>query len=119
MANVPEEPFGQSGFALSKIISRQIGIGRRRQGGLWVGGKATLTSSMLRFSPNSMNRCLHIDPEELERNIPLSTIGRVSVHRGMITDLIKVRSVVGDLKIKCFKARSFAAAIETARLALR
>lgn len=104
---------------LPKFISRQISIGRRRQEGLWVGGKAVLTVCALRFSPNGMNRKLHADPEEMEVNIPLSRINGISVRRGFISDIIDIRSVDGDLKIRCFKARSFAAAIEAARLAAR
>ena len=104
-ANVSEDLIARSGFTLPKIISRQIGLGRRKQGGLWVGGRSVLTISTLSFSPNSMNRGLHVAPEELEINMPLSIIDDLSVHRGVITDIIDVRSVVGGLKIRCFKWR--------------
>ena len=78
-----------------------------------------MTTSTLSFSPNDMNRAMHVSPEELEINISLSCIYDISVHRGVVTDIIDVRSVDGNLKIRCFKARSFAAAIEATRLAVR
>ena len=126
-ANVSEEMTGllsdkngRAGFRLfPKIISRQIDIGRGKQGGLWVGGKSVLTTSTLGFNPNTVNQAMHADPEDMEINILLSSISAISVHRGYITDVIDVRHAAGVLKIRCFKAKSFAASIETARLALR
>jgi len=104
---------------LPTVISRQIESGRRKQGGLWVGGQSVLTASTLGFSPSPMNRALHADPENLEINIALSSISDISVHRGIVTDIIDIRYAAGVLKIRCFKAKSFAAAIEATRLAVR
>ena len=113
----------RSGFtfldSLPKIISRQVGTGRRRQGGLWVGGKSVLTTSTLSFIPNALNQTLHSSPENLEIDILLSGIISTSIRRGIITDIIDIRSDVRDLSIRCFKARSFAAAIDATRLAAR
>jgi len=115
---------GGSGFMLlgrplSRIISDQISLGRHRQGGLWVGGRSVLTSSTLGFSPNAANRALHVEPKELDVEIPLSNITKIEVRRGLITDIIDIGSDRGGLTMRCFKAKSFAAAIETARAALR
>ena len=104
---------------LPKAISRQIDTSRRKQGGLWVGGKAALTTSTLSFAPNSMNQALHAAPEDLEISISLANISNVVVHRGLITDMIEIRTNAGILKIKCFKAKAFAAAIEATRNAAR
>ncbi len=32
---------------------------RQSHGGLWVGGRVTLTDSALEFSPNAVNRVVH------------------------------------------------------------
>lgn len=104
---------------LPKAVSRRIDAGRRKQGGLWVGGKAVLTTSALSFAPNSMNQALHAAPENLEISISLANISNVAVHRGLITDVIEIRTDAGILKIKCFKAKAFAAAIEATRIAAR
>jgi hypothetical protein len=103
---------------LPKVISRRIDAGRRKQGGLWVGGKATLTAATLSFAPNSINQALHAAPEDLEISIPLADISNVAVHRGLITDIIEIRTSAGILKFKCFKAKAFAAAIEATQDAL-
>jgi len=104
---------------LPKAISRQIDVRRRKQGGLWVGGKAVLTTATLSFAPNSMNQALHAAPEDLEVTISLANIDNIVVHRGLITAVIEIRTGTGILKIKCFKAKAFATAIEAARLAAR
>ncbi|MGH6762737.1 MAG: hypothetical protein ACRECW_14245 [Phyllobacterium sp.] len=78
-----------------------------------------MTTTTLSFSPNDMNRAMHVDPEEMDITILLSSISEISVQRGLITDIIDIRSAAGDLKIRCFKAKSFAAAIEATRLAVR
>ncbi len=110
-ANVSED------MLLPKVISHQISVGRRKQEGLWVGGKSILTISTLSFLPNSMNKALHADREDLVVNIPLSSIDGISVHRGFVSDIIDIRYAAGNLKIRCFKAKAFAAAIEATRLA--
>jgi hypothetical protein len=104
---------------LSKRISLQIGNRRQKQRGLWVGGKCILTTTALSFSPNDFNRALHAHPDELDIEMPLESIIELSVQRRLITDMITVRFATGDLKIRCFKARSFIAAIEVARQAVR
>ena len=103
---------------LQKTISRQIDTNRGKQGGLWVGGKATLTTSTLGFAPNSMNQELHAAPEDLEISISLAKISNVAVHRRLITDIIEIRTNAGIFKIRCFKAKAFAAAIDAARAKL-
>ncbi|MEL4377889.1 hypothetical protein [Brucella cytisi] len=104
---------------LPKPLLRQIDDRRRKQAGLWVGGKSLLTTTTLSFSPNEMNRALHVRPSELEIEILLSSINDISVQRRLITNVITVRFETGVLKIRCFKAISFVAAIEEARLAMR
>lgn len=99
-------------------ISGQIDERRHRQGGLWVGGKCELTAATLSFRPNDMNRALHAHPDELRVEIHLNDIVGISIQRRLITDAITVKFANGVLKIRCFRAKSFTAAIEAARLAM-
>jgi len=103
---------------LPDTISGQIDERRRRQGGLWVGGKCELTAATLSFRPNDMNRALHARPDELSVEIHLEDIVGISVQRRLITDAITVRFATEVLKIRCFRAKSFTVAIEAARLAM-
>ncbi|KAB2764306.1 MULTISPECIES: hypothetical protein [Brucella/Ochrobactrum group] len=105
--------------SLPDTTSRLIDGRRRKQGGLWVGGKCQLTATALSFRPNDMNRALHARPDELNVEVPLEDIIGISVERRLITDTITVRLSTGVLKIRCFKAKSFAASIEATRLAMR
>ncbi|WP_435655383.1 hypothetical protein [Brucella pituitosa] len=103
---------------LPDTISGQIDERRHRQGGLWVGGKCELTAATLSFRPNDMNRALHAHPDELRVEIHLNDIVGISIQRRLITDAITVKFANGVLKIRCFRAKSFTAAIEAARLAM-
>lgn len=109
---------GIPAFCRKQSLVRLMPVAASR-GGLWVGGKAVLTTSTLSFAPNSMNQALHATPENLEISISLTNISNVAVHRGLSTDVIEIRTDVGILKIKCVKAKAFAAAIEATRIAAR
>jgi len=100
---------------LPKVIRAETRTARRMFGGLWVGGEAVLTSTELRFSPNAMNEALHAKPETLSRAIRLADVVNIQVRRGVITNIIDVRSRTETLTLRCFKAAAFASRIDGAR----
>ena len=103
---------------LPKILSIELGWFKRRQGGLWVGGKAVLSPSALKFSPNGMNEAIHSNPERLNWTIPINEISGVEVRSGLISDIVDIQCRSGRLSLRCFKATAFAAKIEQARQAV-
>jgi len=58
-----------------------------------------------------MNVDLHEKPTSLEVEVPLSEILDLGLRRGLITDIIDVRSATRLLSIRCFRASSFRAQI--------
>jgi hypothetical protein len=85
---------------------------RQAYGGLWVGGRATLTPSSLTFHPNAVNRAMQTGT--LDIVVPAAAITGVQVLRGVLTKIIAVETVGGSVvKIRCFGAREFAEQIRS------
>lgn len=81
-------------------------------GGLWVGGRLTLTDTDLTFAPNGINRAVHKDLAVV--TIPLTTITAVEVLPGFFTKIIAIHSGNHIFKARCYGAPKFAAQIRTA-----
>ena len=82
---------------------------KRHFGGLWVGGRLTLTDTALTFAPNGMNRAVHKDLATV--TIPLAAITGVEVLPGVLTKIIAIRTGSHIFKTRCWGARPFAAKI--------
>jgi hypothetical protein len=82
-------------------------------GGLWVGGRATLTTESIRFAPNALNRAIQTGSLDIE--IPLPDVVAVEVLPAFVTSVIAIRTLQSTLRIRCLRAGSFAGQI--ARLA--
>jgi hypothetical protein len=85
---------------------------RRHYGGLWVGGRLTLTSATLEFHPNAVNRVAHAGTLDIE--VDVRRIEAVDVLPGFLTKIIAVR--VGDkvVKVRCWGASKMADRIRAA-----
>jgi hypothetical protein len=86
---------------------------RMRFGGLWVGGRVTLTTSALVFAANRLNR--EVQSGTLDLRIPLADISDVAVRWGFVTKIIVVTVPGGAAKFRCFGAQRFAEQIDRAR----
>ena len=82
-------------------------------GGLWVGGRATLTTEAISFRPNALNRGMHAGPLDIE--IPLPDIVSIEVLPAVVSSVIAIRTPHSAVKIRCFRADAFAR--QTAQLA--
>src|ERR1700759_5419900 len=81
-------------------------------GGLWVGGKVTLSTTALRFAPNSMNRA--VQSGDLDILLPLSEIVNVTVVPAVLTNIVLVRTQAATLQLRCWGSQAFADAVEAA-----
>ncbi|HEY2264608.1 MAG TPA: hypothetical protein VGI96_18440 [Streptosporangiaceae bacterium] len=79
---------------------------RKKYGGLWVGGRVTLTRAELRFAPNAVNRLVHFGDPSF--TIALSTIRHIEVESGFVTKIIAVTWAGGTTRFRCFGAARFA-----------
>ena len=89
---------------------------KKAMGGLWVGGKASLTAHSVRFSPNALNIAAHEGLYEMV--IPLVEVTDVVVRFGFGTKIIDIRTDHGTLSIRCWGAKSFADRINAQRKSL-
>jgi hypothetical protein len=83
-----------------------------RLGGLWVGGRVTLTTSFLMFRANAMNRA--VNDGEIDAVFPLVAVEEVAFERGVLTNIVNARSELGTLRVRCYWARAFTDAVTAA-----
>lgn len=86
---------------------------RDRMGGLWVGGRVTLTPHAVYFSPNALNAAVHED--ETAHAVALADVVDVKDRFGWLTRIVDVKARDGTtLTFRCFGAPAFAAKIREA-----
>ncbi len=89
------------------VVSGELHRFRKAQGGLWVGGTATLTDTGFYLVANSLNEALHKGGTTFE--IPLREISEVAVEFGWLTKIVALTTRGGErYRIRCFGAKDFA-----------
>jgi len=78
-------------------------------GGLWVGGRATLTTESICFRPNAVNRGLHTGTLDIE--IALRDIVNIEFLPAFVSSVIAISTRQSVVKIRCFRAAAFASQI--------
>ena len=89
-----------------RAVERALTAYRTKYGGLWVGGRVTLTTSEISFRPNAMNRA--IQTGSLDILVPLPAVVDVEVLRGFVTRIIAIHTPGSVVKVRCFGADAFA-----------
>jgi hypothetical protein len=82
-------------------------------GGLWVGGRVTLTSKSVSFAANALNRIAQSGT--LDVSVRLKEVTDVGVLPGFFTNIVAISTPDRVLKIRCYWARHFADAVIAAR----
>ncbi|RAU97737.1 hypothetical protein DQP58_07125 [Mycobacterium colombiense] len=85
---------------------------RRRNGGLWVGGRLTVTDTDIQFHANALNRS--IQSGQLDIIVGLRSVESVELLPGVLTKIIAIHAGDRVTKIRCFGAAKVAAHIRTA-----
>jgi hypothetical protein len=93
-------------------VTRVLGAFKQTHGGLWVGGRVTLTESAVEFSANSINRS--VTKGQLDVRIPLTEITSVTVEFGVVTKIIAIESPAMTFKVRCYGAEKLAEQIKAA-----
>jgi len=99
-ANVPE------GVPHRSAIRGVLDGMRTAMGGLWVGGRVTLTTTDVAFAPNGANAKLHSG--EIEFRVALEDITSIKVTRGVGTSILEIQTPTGDARFRCYGANGFA-----------
>src|SRR5687768_7655718 len=108
-------PFGVGADLGIQTLRPTLDAFSARYGGLWVGGRATLTQHALTFEPSAMNRKLHAHGHALRLDIPLAAIDAVETRFGMVTRIIDIVAEGATVSIRCFRSEQFATSIRRAR----
>jgi hypothetical protein len=83
----------------------------RRDGGLWVGGTLSVSSSGVSFMPNRVNRLAHGNPASV--TLRAGDIREVRREFGWVTGIVVVGHAGGEFRFRCYGARQMAAAMAT------
>jgi hypothetical protein len=83
-----------------------LGLFNAAYRGLWVGGRATLTTGSVSFHPNAVNRGLHEGVLDIE--IPLPDVVRIEVLPALVSSVIALHTPQSVVRIRCFRADGFA-----------
>lgn len=102
---------------LAAVLDPVLDQFRHQYGGLWVGGRLTLTSTTLEFHPNAINRAANTGTLDLA--IDLRRVESVEVQPGVLTKIIAVRVGPQVVKARCFGAAGLADQIRAAVQAAR
>jgi hypothetical protein len=75
-------------------------------GGLWVGGRVTLTRTDVAFAPNRLNAELHTG--ETTFRLALEDLTSVEVSRGVATSIVELQTATAVARFRCSGAKRFA-----------
>jgi hypothetical protein len=80
---------------------------KRKHGGLWVGGTVSVSDNGVLFSPNRLNRALHVGLEPVQ--VPAKDIHSVRYEFGWFTGVVVVEHLHGAFRFRCYGAKRLAA----------
>jgi hypothetical protein len=90
----------------TKPVELVLATFRRQYGGLWVGGRMTLTDTAVTLAPNAVNRLMHQKLAAIE--LPLPMITSVEVEFGYVTKIIALGTPTHLVKLRCYGAPALA-----------
>lgn len=98
--------------AVTSANRRVLDRYRRRYGGLWVGGRLTVTDTDVAFHANALNRS--IQSGQLDIVVDLRSIESVELLPGVLTKIIAIHTADRVTKVRCFGAAKVADRIRAA-----
>jgi hypothetical protein len=90
------------GVPTTSVAGQVLGRYRQRYGGLWVGGRLTVTTTDVQFHANALNRS--IQSGQLDIIVDLRSIESVELLPGVLTKIVAIRTGDGVIKVRCFGA---------------
>jgi hypothetical protein len=82
---------------------------KRKHGGLWVGGRVSVSEAGVTFLANGLNQALHVGLEPI--HVPAQDIRSVRYEFGWITGIVVVEHLRGEFRFRCYGAKRLAAAM--------
>lgn len=90
-----------------------VSLFKRAMGGLWVGGRVTLTRTQLAFNPNRLNSSMH--KGEIDWIIKLSDIESIEVTSSIGMPVTNVATKERRVRFRCWGAKRFVSRIDDQR----
>ena len=87
-------------------VEASLGRFKSAHGGLWVGGRATLTRESLCFRANAVNRGIHEGSLDIEVLLP--DVISIEFLPAFVSSVVAIHTPGSVVKIRCFRADSFA-----------
>lgn len=112
LANALVEDAEVDGTVAEMDIGAPLERSRQKYGGVWVGGRVTLTTESLAFGANALNRALQTGT--LDSAIPLTSIIGVEELGGFVSQKVRVTYAGGSFTFRCFGAKRVARQIRDA-----
>jgi hypothetical protein len=88
------------------LIQHVLDRKRITMGGLWVGGRVTLTKTDIAFVPNGLNAELHSG--ETTFRMALQDLISIEVSRAVATSIIELQTATDVARLRCHGAKEFA-----------
>ncbi|MCX2546749.1 hypothetical protein [Pseudomonas sp. COW5] len=82
---------------------------RNHYGGLWVGGKVTVTQNAVHLNANAMNRMAQDGTLDVE--LPMTSIRKVTVEGGFVTKIVRLDTDAYSVRFRCYGAKDVASLI--------
>ncbi len=82
---------------------------RNHYGGLWVGGRVTVTPTAVHLNANAMNRMAQGGTLDVE--LPMASIRKVTVEGGFMTKIVRLDTDAYSAKFRCYGAKEVASLI--------
>jgi hypothetical protein len=89
---------------------------RNHYGGLWVGGRVTVTQNAVHLNANAMNRMAQDGTLDVE--LPMTSIRKVTVEGGFVTKIVRLDTDTCSVKFRCYGAKEVASLIAKQALSL-
>lgn len=101
-----------AGLTPSPNVEAVLDRFRDHYGGMWVGGRVTLTPTSYGFRPNAINRT--VQSGTLDVQVPTAAIGDVELETGFPTRIVAAHVGTKVIRVRCYGAAKLAAAIRSA-----
>jgi hypothetical protein len=98
---------------IDDVAGLTLKLMKKMAGGLWVGGRAFLTTHRVVFMPNALNRAVQDGLAVVA--VRLEDVTGVRERFGFVTRILDIETRAGALTIRCLRASQFGSAIEAER----
>src|SRR5437867_12043307 len=105
-AFIPDAP---PSLVLPSDALRAIDRFSRKWGGLWVGGSVEISPEGILFSPNSLNKAVHVGLQPV--HIRSQDVLSVRHEFGWFTGIVAVAHTTGEFRFRCYGAKRLAAVL--------